>query len=488
MKSRIDIDVFKDFQKLTIAVIGDSILDKYVFGEVKRTSPEAPVPILRVKSEEYILGGACNVANNLKSMGANVIYFSVVGDDNAADLLKALLLKHKIIMGCFLKNKKQKTILKTRLIAMGQQLIRIDEEEIISISKQNEYTILNKLKDNIKKISGIILSDYGKGLLSENLIQEIIHLAQKNNIKVIGDPKGRDYRKYKGIFALTPNVAETEKAIEMDINNEKDLETAGKKLLELLQSEAAVITRGAEGVAIFEKDRPMVALKAKAREVYDVTGAGDTFISHFGLGLFSGLPVDTSAEIGNYAASLVVEKVGVATITPDELSEFVLGETFKTKFVDLLSLQLITDSLKNKGKKIVFTNGCFDLIHVGHIKFLQKAKELGDVLIVAVNSDRSVRKIKGNPRPILNEIDRIHLICAIEAVDYVILFDEDEPVSLIKNIQPNILVKGKNIPLDKIVGRKIVEGYGGKVKRLPCYHGLSTNKLISEIAKGSEKK
>ncbi len=282
---------------------------------------------------------------------------------------------------------------------------------------------------------------------------------------------------------MTPNVGEAEFASEIEIKTEQDIERAGRKLMEMLKSEAFVITRGASGVSVFEKQNPMNTFKAKAREVYDVTGAGDTFISHFGLGIFSGLSVEDSAELGNFAASIVVEKIGVASVRPEELAEFISDECFKTKFLEQGALQKKIKTLKNKGKKIVFTNGCFDLIHVGHIKYLQKAKDLGDYLIVALNSDSSVRRIKGVPRPIINETDRVHLISAIEAVDFVVVFNEDEPVSLIKKLQPDILVKGKNIPIDEVVGKDIVEKYGGIVIRLPFYQGISTNTIINEIAK-----
>lgn len=487
MKSILEKPFFNEYKKMKIAVVGDAILDRYVWGDVKRTSPEAPVPVLKVKSEQYIMGGACNVANNIRAMGAMADFYSVVGDDSHASTLTSLLDEGGIQITGLMKDPKRQTILKTRMIAMGQQLIRIDEEEVAEITKSQEEELLKRLKRNIGKYRGIIISDYGKGVLTKNLTTSIIRLANANQIKVIGDPKGRDYSKYSGVFSLTPNVLETETALEMNILSEDDLEKAGAKLISMLGSETAVITRGAEGVAIFERGKNMVLFKARAREVYDVSGAGDTFISHYGMGLFSGLPADKAAELGNYAASLVVEKVGVAVVSPEELSGFISGEVYKSKFSDEDSLERMIKALKNKGKKVVFTNGCFDLIHVGHIRFLQEARRLGDCLVVALNSDKSVRRIKGEPRPILAETDRVHLISAIEGVDYVVLFEEDEPVKLIKKLKPDILVKGKNIPPDMVVGKETVEKYGGKVVRLPLYHDLSTSKIIDDIAKSAAK-
>jgi D-beta-D-heptose 7-phosphate kinase/D-beta-D-heptose 1-phosphate adenosyltransferase len=341
--------------------------------------------------------------------------------------------------------------------------------------------LTSRFREIVKQFDGVILSDYQKGLLTAPLLQADISEARQHKVPIIADPKGVDYSKYKGVNVLTPNVAEAQEASHIPIEDTESLCRAGFALLECVQSDAIAITRGRDGVSVFQGPDRVDHIAGHAREVFDITGAGDTFISHLGLGLFSGLSYVEAAQLGNYAGAIVVGKLGVASVNPQELIAFIKGEAYSTKRKTLQELTVLVKNLKSQGKRVVFTNGCFDLLHIGHIKFLQQARECGDCLIVALNSDSSVRALKGPPRPIISESERADILAALNSVDYVTIFYDETPNALIKALQPDVLVKGKNIHLKEVVGREIVESYGGEVRLLPILHDISTSKLLDQI-------
>jgi len=469
---------------LRVLVIGDIILDRYIWGKVERTSPEAPVPVVNVDEEYFVLGGAGNVAHNLAVMGVQTLLLGVIGKDTLGKKVLQLLRRSKIYDKFVVADESRPTILKTRILSSGQQLIRIDREKVHSPTPSVINELMKRYITALKDVNGIIISDYAKGVLSNPFLAEIIREAKKKGVKIFVDPKGRDFQKYRGVECLTPNLKESEKATGISISDEATLTEAGKKLLNLTKARCVAITRGADGVAVFQPRRAPQFIPGHRREVYDITGAGDTFISHFASGYFCGLDFVDSASLANYAAAITVSKLGVATVSPDELLAFIKEESYLSKCKSLPELQHIVRSLKSQGKKIVFTNGCFDLLHIGHIKFLEQARNLGDCLIVAINSDASVRRIKGPPRPIISADDRASILSALHFVDYVIIFEQDKPLSLIRAIQPDILVKGKNLEPEEIVGREIVQSYGGEVRRLPFFSNVSTEQIINSIRNG----
>ncbi len=332
-------------------------------------------------------------------------------------------------------------------------------------------------------MDGILCSDYQKGILTKKVLKTLIHRAQSHKKPVIVDPKNADFSLYKGVTVLTPNQKEVERSVPIKISSKQDLERGAEYLLSLTRAEALLVTRGKDGMILYRpKDKP-VEIPTIAKEVYDVTGAGDTVISVFGMAAFYGFSLPESAWLSNMAASIVVGKLGTAVVTLNEISEYLQEEMLRTAHtvLELDELKKIVSLAKSTGKTIIFTNGCFDLIHGGHIEFLQKAKALGDLLIVGLNSDASVRAIKGEGRPIKNQGERANILSALKYVDYITLFDETTPETLIREIRPDVLVKGDDYALDEVVGREIVEGYGARVELLPIVKGLSTTKTVEKI-------
>lgn len=469
-----------DYRRLTILVVGDIMLDHYIITDVDRTSPEAPVAVALVKNEDYVIGGAANVAANLKAMGASVILAGATGDDDAALNFMTILKEKEISSECIIEDKNRSTTLKTRILSQGQQLIRIDREKKDFLSDKTTDKIIRKIKKYIPRVDGVIISDYAKGVCTPDVIKNVIDMAKEKGIPVICDPKGQDFKKYRGADVLTPNLKEVFIAAGMETGHDS-LEAASRKIMRQTGVKALAVTRGDQGVSLFSGRKKHMHIPAHAREVYDVTGGGDTFISHFALAYVSGKSPEESARLGNFAGSIVVGKLGVAVVTPEELSRFIRSRSFGTKFITLDNLKTVVQGLRAKGKKVVFTNGCFDLIHVGHIKFLEAARALGDCLVVGINTDDSVREIKGPGRPLINESERADLLAALHFVDYVILFDETTPEPLLRSLKPDILVKGKNLKSEEVVGHDLVKSYGGEIRLLPFFADVSTKDRLNEI-------
>ncbi len=465
-------------KKPNILVIGDLMIDHYLWGTCDRISPEAPVQVVNVKKESSVLGGAGNVINNLFALGANVDVISVVGDDLVANELKDLFDKINVSRDGLIVEKNRKTSKKSRLIASQQQVLRYDMESIDDISSQSSDKILNKLKEDIKKYDSIILSDYGKGVLTSSLTKEIIKLANENKVKVLADPKGKDYSKYKGAYTLTPNKKEAIEATNIDIKDEESLIIALKSLQDTCELELALITLSEQGIAVFDDNlrvKPTVA-----REVYDVTGAGDTVIASIAFALGNNLDIDESIAFANLAAGVVVGKLGSATATLDEIYEYEssLHKSNSSSHIKTFKeIEKLAIKFHELGKKIVFTNGCFDILHAGHVKYLEEAKSYGDILILGLNADSSVRKLKGPTRPINNQDDRAYILASLESVDYVVIFEEETPYELIKLIKPHVLVKGGDYEGKDVVGQDIAN----ELKLVQFVDGKSTTNTIKRI-------
>ena len=465
-------------KKPNILVIGDLMIDHYLWGSCDRISPEAPVQVVNVKKESSVLGGAGNVINNLVTLGSIVDVISVIGNDSVANELKSLLEKIDVPTSNLVVENNRKTSKKSRLIASQQQVLRYDMESIDDINENSHKQIIQTLETNIDKYSSIILSDYGKGVLTTNLTKEIIKIANKNNIKVLVDPKGKDYSKYKGSYTLTPNKKEAMEATNIDIKDESSLIEALKSLKTQCELEVSLITLSEQGIAIFDDE--LTIKPTVAREVYDVTGAGDTVIASIAFALGNNLDIKDAIYFANLAAGVVVGKIGSATTTLDEIYEYEysLHKSNSTSHIKTFDeIKTLSSKLHSQGKKIVFTNGCFDILHVGHVKYLEVAKSYGDVLILGLNADNSVRKLKGPTRPINTQDDRAYILASLESVDYVVIFEEETPYELIKLIKPHVLVKGGDYEGKEVVGQDIAD----ELKLVQFVDGKSTTNTIKRI-------
>ncbi len=464
--------------KPNILVIGDLMIDHYLWGSCERISPEAPVQVVDISQETTVLGGAGNVINNLNVLGSNVSVASVIGDDdNGKELLNML---KNINVNCqnIVTQKSRKTTKKSRVIAVSQQILRYDKESKENIEEESVSLILNSLSTNIKSYDIIILSDYGKGVLTGRLCKGIIKIANENRIKVLVDPKGSDFLKYRGAYLLTPNKKEAILATNIDISDENSLKKALLKLKTECDLGISLITLSEDGIAIFDKELKIFPTVAK--EVFDVTGAGDTVIASIAFALSSGKTIDETAQFSNLAAGVVVGKIGSATVSLDEIEEYEATLHKSTSDAHIKSFEDINSIVSRyrlNGKKVVFTNGCFDILHVGHVKYLQIAKSFGDILIVGLNSDESVSRLKGPTRPVNIAEDRAYLLAALEAVDFVVPFSEDTPYELIKMIQPDTLVKGGDYEGKKVIGTE----FARKLKLVDFVDGKSTTKTIEKI-------
>ncbi|MCD6139038.1 MAG: D-glycero-beta-D-manno-heptose-7-phosphate kinase [Deltaproteobacteria bacterium] len=471
------------FGNCRILVIGDLMIDEYLWGKVDRISPEAPVQVVSVLRESTTLGGAGNVVNNLRALGASVAVAGVIGaGSNAHFLLKAF---RELGVGTtgLIQDPERPTTKKTRIIAGHQQVLRIDRETRHDISEENANILTEFVGDHISDFDVLLLSDYSKGLLSARLLQQVIGLARKNNKIVIADPKGLNFKKYAGVTMITPNKKEASLAAGIEIVDDRSLMAAGQKLLADIGVENVLITCGKEGMVLFEHGKKPYQITAQAREVFDVSGAGDTVLAVLGLSLASGASFREAASLANVAAGIVVGKVGTATVSMDELRmalEPSVG-ALAVKQKTLSDLIPIVDRLRAEGKTIVMTNGCFDLLHVGHIKLLSASKKMGDLLIVAIDDDDSVRTLKGNDRPIINAQERARIISALDCVDYITIFSTNDLEQVIETIRPDVLTKGSNYTTRTVQGREIVERSGGRVVLIPITDPVSSTKIINQI-------
>ena len=477
--------IFNDFltqikqNKKNILVIGDVMLDQYFFGSIDRISPEAPVPVFSVKEIENKLGGAANVVNNIINFGVKTSLISSVAKDKSGEILLELLKQRKITSNMIFK-KNDVTTTKIRSVVGSQQLLRQDfDAKLISLTNLEESKIINKINKNI---SVIILSDYGKGFLSPALCQKIISKANKENIPVLVDPKGNDISKYKNAFAVTPNKKEALSFTNMEdgVPHEKTL----NKLRKENNIKNIIETNGENGINLYSDECHKKFPAVSPKQVFDVSGAGDSVISSIAASLHAGFNIESSLTLANIAAGTVISKIGTEPVSLDDLKDF-----FVTKDTNLASNKIFKlDEMKSKavqlkkqGKTIGFTNGCFDILHSGHVSYLSEAKKNVDFLILGLNTDRSIKKIKGSSRPIVDQKNRAQVLSGLSSVDAIVFFNENTPIKLIKTIQPHFLIKGNDYKVEDVVGHKEVKKWAGKVMLIDLIPGQSSTNIIKKI-------
>lgn len=460
-----------------VAVVGDVMLDRYWKGSSGRLSPEAPVPVVKVSGREDRAGGAANVALNVATLGAPCALVGIVGADEAAVKLEKLL-RDQHIVPQFIISGDHPTITKLRVLARNQQLLRLDFED--SFTDVDEETLVKTFKAAISDARVIVCSDYGKGTLSH--IPSLIKAANEKGTPILIDPKGTDFKRYSGATLLTPNMSEFT-AVVGTVKDDKELEEKGKKLIEECNLRYLLVTRSEDGMTLVRPNDTSIHIPTRAREVYDVTGAGDTVISTLAATIASGVDIASACEIANRAAGIVVGKLGTSTVTREEILRDVLGERTSLSSGVVSEPQLLDEvrKLHAQGKRVIMTNGCFDILHKGHISYLKRARSLGDRLIVAVNTDRSVKALKGPSRPIVPCEARMEVLAALDCVDYVVPFDEDTPQRLISLVLPDVLVKGGDYKVEQIAGHREVLKNGGEVIVLPFVDGFSTSNIVSRI-------
>lgn len=473
-----------------VLVVGDLILDRYVWGDAERISQEAPVILLREDRQETRLGGAANVANMLRGLEADVTLAGVVGSDSDGQLVAHELARAGVDCSAIVPDSDRPTTCKVRFMGRAQhrhphQMLRVDREVRHPISAQIAEQLLEKLLPRLHEFQAVLISDYAKGVCTAELLRPLIDAARAAGLPVVVDPAaGGDYSLYRGATGVTPNRSETHKATGIEVRSIDAAFDAGKTLVEKFDLDMAFVTLDRDGIVLARKDGHAVHLPTRIREVYDVTGAGDMVLAMFGLGMAAGIEPTNLCRLANVAGGLEVEQVGVVRISRKEiLTDLLHGnrrQQGKVALVDELSRRVA--ARRKAGQKIVLTNGCFDLLHVGHLRYLQEAATEGDCLIVAINSDDSIRRLNKAPdRPIFNAQYRAQMLAGLESVDYVVVFDEDTPHAILRQLQPDVLVKGGTYRDDEIVGREVVLEYGGRVKALGVTEGVSTTEIVRRL-------
>ncbi len=478
-----------DHKPVRVAVIGDLILDEYLDGVVNRISPEAPVPVHLVRKTSITAGGAANVARNIQLAGGEAMMVGVCGNDGAADQLRQLLRVDAVDIKGVFTDPDRPTVRKTRITANHQQLVRVDWEEVKAIPLWLQTELYSYVEQ--QKWDVMLLSDYGKGGLPQEFLQRLIQLAHQRQVPVVIDPKGKDYTQYAGATLVTPNRKEACDALGLDSSMPIDAKELADKLYKTYSIENILVTLGAEGMLGIEgKTKLSQHLSAVTREVFDVSGAGDTVVALMALGLGAKASLFESMRIANAGAGRVVEKWGTQPILRQELIDALDSDlerknfgftTTLGKIADSKDLKLAIGSIGQRKQKVVFTNGCFDILHAGHISYLEEARSLGHLLVVGVNTDRSVRQLKGASRPIIACEQRMRLLAALQCVDFVVPFDEETPARLISDLLPDVLVKGADYEVHQIVGADLVQANGGKVERISFVEGLSTSDIVRRV-------
>ncbi|HIJ84856.1 MAG: rfaE1 [Magnetococcales bacterium] len=475
------------FRNTTILVVGDLMLDRYLWGEVSRISPEAPVPVVRLNRESESAGAAANVAMNLVGLGLQCRLAGFVGNDADGVKLKELIAQAGIHTDAIHTLPQHPTITKTRIIGGHQQMLRLDLEDTRPPAAADHARFINRVIQTLETSPlphAVVLSDYGKGALAKNTCQTIIQAARSRNLPVIVDPKGLDYHRYQGATTLTPNRRELAEAIPWPYADLPGLLEKGEHMIQTLKLDFLTVTLSELGIALLEPHTTPKRIPAMAKEVFDVSGAGDTVVATLAAGLATGLSRMEALHLANLAAGVVVGKVGTTPITYPELlsalsTDAAMGDS--DKICDLHKASTRVCAWRELGHKVVFTNGCFDLLHAGHVTYLEKARRLGHRLIVGLNTDRSVRQLKGPSRPVINENDRARVLAAMAAIDMVVLFDEETPLNLIQQLKPHVLAKGADYAMDQVVGYREVQQWGGEVVLVPLLEGKSSSRIVEHI-------
>lgn len=471
-----------------IALLGDFMLDRYVYGEVERISPEAPVPVLKVVREESRPGGAANVASGVLALGGRIACIGVIGQDHAGEELSNLLISSGAETFNLVRLPGRSTSVKVRYVGLAQhrrvqQMIRVDQEECRPVPENVWATIRSAVSAEARKTRVLAIEDYNKGVLTDESCPRIIAEARQAGCEVIVDPALiTDYRRYRGATLLTPNRYECEQASGIRIVDEPSLVAAAQRVLEIADADVMLVTLDKEGCFLQPRGQTGRRIPSpKPRAVYDVTGAGDMVLSALAVARSEGCDWVSSAMLANVVGGLEVERFGVVPITRREVHDE-LRRLVGLRGAKVMQRESLAEEIKRRkagGEVVVFTNGCFDLLHMGHVRYLQQAREQGSCLIVAVNSDKSVQRLKGDSRPIIGEQERAEMLGSLECVDYVTIFDEDTPTELLEVIRPDVLAKGGSTP--HVVGRELVESYGGRVMTLELVEGLSTTRIIERI-------
>jgi D-beta-D-heptose 7-phosphate kinase/D-beta-D-heptose 1-phosphate adenosyltransferase len=473
------------FHAARVLVLGDVMLDRFVFGSVERISPEAPIPVVNVERVVDMPGGAANVARNIAAMGARAILLGVVGDDDWAAELRLQLASSPTIDAHLITDASRPTSVKTRYLADGQQVMRADRESRLALSAPVERRVLDEFSASIGDVRVVVLSDYAKGVLSDSVTRTAIDMARRADKIVVVDPKSKDFGRYRGATVLTPNRLELQQASGRNCVAPDEVVEGAQSILDRDICEYLVVTRGKDGMSVIGGASPAVHLPTTARQVFDVSGAGDTAVATISLGLAAGGEIVAASTLANVAAGIVVGKRGTATVTTGEiiaaLSTFD-GGTDPNKIFSLDSVLQLARAWHGQGLKIAFANGCFDLLHPGHIFLLDQARRSADRLIVGLNADLSIRRLKGPNRPVQSEVARATVLAAVKSVDAVIIFSEDTPIQLIEALEPDVLVKGSDYTLDTIVGADLVIGRGGKVLLAELLKGHSTTETVTRVA------
>lgn len=477
------IENLKKISGCTVCVVGDIMLDVYIFGDTERISPEAPVPILKINDKHEVLGGAGNVVRNLQCLGVNVKFIGIVGDDESGQRIRDLLEEMEGVTPYIESIESCPTVVKTRFVSQGQQLLRVDDEITFQPSPIIEAKLFDYFQKALEGTDIVIVSDYNKGTISFNFCQALISAANKYSIPVFVDPKGANLMKYAGATLIKPNRKELSQFFGgIDISGQEV--HFSKELLKKSAAKYCLLTLGQEGM-ILTSDTKSLRINAKKREVYDVTGAGDTVISALTIAYASGIKIEDAAIISNIAGGVATTKLGAAVVTLDEL----FAETaLNKKELSAKSLLNLVESWRKSNLSIGFTNGCFDLIHTGHISTLKFCKENCDKLIVAINSDESVRRLKGPSRPVNDQTQRALVLSEFASIDAIIVFDEQTPQALIEMIKPDVLIKGGDYTPEKVVGGSFVLSYGGQVIISPYIAGFSSTSILSQIEQSINKR
>jgi len=473
------------FPSVRLLCMGDVMLDRYVYGRVMRVSAEAPVPIIAHQSEAAMLGGIGNVARNVAALGEKVTLVGIVGDDAAGRQITAMLEREPHIEDRLVRVAGRRTTQKTRYVARGQQLLRVDEEDASAPSNQVKQQLLDAFRSALAAADVVLLSDYAKGCLDEAVLAGAIREARERGVPVIADPhRSKDIRSYGGADLIKPNADELGAATGMACDGDDAAVAAGRRALEMAGVGAVLVTRSEQGMTLIARDLPPRHFKETPNEVFDVSGAGDTALAVLGLAVGVGASLEATAELANKACSLVVSKFGTAVVHASELQRALQDADFESVETKVIPLPVVVDSVvrwRNQGMRIGFTNGCFDLIHAGHVSLLAQAKASCDRLVVGLNSDESVWRLKGEGRPINGELARAAVLASLEAVDAVVLFAEDTPLRLIEAIRPDVLVKGADYTEEQVVGAAFVRGYGGQVLLARLTPSASTTGTIEKI-------
>jgi D-beta-D-heptose 7-phosphate kinase/D-beta-D-heptose 1-phosphate adenosyltransferase len=479
------------FDQAKILLVGDIMLDRFIYGAVSRISPEAPIPVVKANKEKKMLGGAGNVLANLSALGCKTDIISLIGDDAQGQEVM------QYVSGCgasihhLIEDPSRPTILKTRYISQNQQLLRVDQEDLEPVHDKVEKQIIKKAEELITQADILILSDYGKGLLTADVVKMLIKIATKNKVPVIVDPKGKDFSKYKGASIITPNRNELSEATRgMEVKTDADIEQAAQNIIKQSGIDCVIVTRSEDGISVVNKKDKPLHFPTKAREVYDVSGAGDTVIAVLAAAIAKGGNFQEAAQIANSAGGLAVAKLGTAIISRHELLRAI--DTVDEVPFDIAPLmdwetaKAQIEKWQARGLKVGFTNGCFDILHYGHVNYLAQAKQKCDRLVMGLNHDQSVKILKGPDRPINDEMARSAVVGALSSTDMVVLFGATEegqdntPSALLDHIRPDILMKGGDYTVDQLPEGKVVKAYGGEVEIMPLYDGYSTTNIIDK--------